>query len=166
MTSLFSVGYGSENRERYINSLLENDPTIALILASVHFEWTIKRAILTLSSAPSKSLREKLESTYLLLSNNKLVGLDEIWHQEVGISIKNASFDKIIGNLTLILGEGGAKSLRGKIIHGNGTISKAVAREAVSSYFVACENIRKLAKRNGKNLDQKLRPRSNRKITI
>jgi hypothetical protein len=159
MPSLFAVSFGSENREKEILNFLEFDPTVALILASVHFEWTIKRAILILSKSPSKSLRKKIESTYLISSNNNQNGLDEIWHQEIGIPIRNASFKKIIGNLSEILGEGGAKSLRGKIIHGNGTISKVKATESVQAYFQACSNIRKLSKREGKNLDQKLVPR-------
>ncbi len=42
---MFSVGYGIQNRVNKMREISKDDPTTATILAAVHFEWMIKRAI-------------------------------------------------------------------------------------------------------------------------
>ena len=42
---LYSVEFGSKNREEKIRDLLKEDPTGAVFLAAVHFEWMLKRSI-------------------------------------------------------------------------------------------------------------------------
>ncbi len=67
---MFTVKFGSKNRESQIMRILKKDHSTAVILAAVHFEWTIKRAILKLGVSPTKTLRKRLEDVYSFNKNS------------------------------------------------------------------------------------------------
>lgn len=169
MTSLFTVSYGSKSREDYIIRFLESDPTIAVILASVHFEWMLKRTIMKLGHSPTKALKEKLDSAYKFDTKGQCEDLKMIWIDEISNRISStkrqkSSFEKVIGNSSPTLGGvkigvKTARDIRSKIIHGNGSVSKKDATKAVHDFIYSSNNLRQFVIKCGEDLDSRLIPR-------
>lgn len=61
---MFLVKDSPDERERSIRQFLAGEPSIAAVLAAIHLEWTIKRAILKLSSRSTALLRSELIQAY------------------------------------------------------------------------------------------------------
>jgi len=167
MASLFSIGYGSEKREALIKDYIDKEFSIALILAAVNFEWTLKRTILILGETNTIKLRKELEEKYRLTGEGSL---EEVWDREIGTRIAKGSFNKIIGNKSVYSIDKAsntlsrhAKDIRGELIHGNSPPSKKRSEKAVSDYIDACEKLRLFLKKNGKNIDAKLVSRKQKK---
>jgi hypothetical protein len=95
--AFFSVSYGFNNRDKYILDIEDDDPTIAVILAAAHFEWTLKRTILMFGKSKTDELRAQLENTWSF--TNKKSNLRKIWHDEIGRHYKNASLKKVLDGL-------------------------------------------------------------------
>jgi hypothetical protein len=75
---MFLVSDTPKARHEKIRSFLEREPVIAVLLAAVDFEWTVRRAILALGNNPTKFIRENVI--------NRTSGLDdykESWREEV-----------------------------------------------------------------------------------
>ena len=162
---MFSVGFGSQNREVRIRQVAEDDPTTAVILAAVHFEWMLKRTILKLGLTPTKTLRDQLADVYTIKDKK---GHNEdyktIWRREVEPRFKNAALGTVLGRLTAI--QNVAWQCRGHIVHGNGTASREQSQEAVELFLEAGEKLRAFATKHKVNLDSRLTPRATaRKIS-
>jgi hypothetical protein len=125
-----------------------------VLLASVHFEWTIKRAILKLGISPTKALRENLEDIYRFYDTDNGKDYKKIWGDEVAVRFKNSKLGTVLGSLSKIQKE--TSKVRGRIIHGNGTVSNEVAEEAMNQYLRASEKIIVFAKKHGEDLDSRL----------
>lgn len=154
---MFSVGFGSQNRENEIRRIAEEDPTTAVILGSVHFEWMVKRAILKLGMSPTKALREQLEDVYKINAMSGHRDYRRIWRREVEPRFKNAALGTVLGRLTKI--QNVALHLRGRIVHGNGTASRKNAKDAIDLFLEAGEQLRAYATEHGEDLDSALRRR-------
>lgn len=154
---MFLVSYGAEKRESRIREIGKSDKTTAVILAAVHFEWTLKRTILKMGGSPTKDLRTQLEKVYRISNRNGQDGYKEIWDREVGKRFKNSSLGTVLGNLVRI--QNHAMDVRGKVIHGNGTVGKASANEAIELFLSAAKKLREFAKKNGEDLDTRLKTR-------
>lgn len=155
---MFSVGYGIQNRVERILEISKDDPTTATILSAVHFEWMIKRAILKLGCAPTAALRTELEDTYkLAIPNEKKKDYRSIWKREVAARFKNSELGSVLGNLHVL--QNSTMKVRGRVVHGNGTVSKEVASEAINQFIRAADKLNSFAKKHGEDLDQKLKAR-------
>ena len=155
---LFSVEYGFENRDKFIRNMQETDPSIAMILASVHFEWVIKRSILMLGRSPTKNLRNKLSTTFVLSStDNKKVTYKSLWKEEVEFGKRHTSLGKIVTKINFL--ESVALKARGEIIHGNGTIGKIRLFEATQLFLDSAAQLFLYVKKNNYSLNERLRPR-------
>jgi hypothetical protein len=182
MASLFSVGYGSKNREDYILNFLQKDPSIAVILASVHFEWTMKRTILIMGNSSTPKLRKDLEEAFrsaklkkiwlreiqtekslTLESVIKVVGVLEIPDVNIKPVVPSPTDSKNLdGNSPSSFKSLHAKDIRGEVIHGNGTINFKRAESAVKDFITASQNLRNFVEEESKgkkNLDIRLRVR-------
>ncbi|MEW8290603.1 MAG: hypothetical protein AB2672_08705 [Candidatus Thiodiazotropha endolucinida] len=155
---MFSVGYGIANREKRINKIALTDGTTALILAAVHFEWMIKRSILKLGCSPTSALRNELEEIYkLAIPGNNKKDYRSIWKREVSCRFKNAQLGKVLGNLHTL--QNSTMKVRGRVIHGNGTVSQDVANDAINEFMLATGKLASFAVKHGENLDEKLKTR-------
>lgn len=160
---MFSVSYGSENRENKIREIAKEDPTTGVILAAVHFEWMLKRSILKLGKAPTRVLRKQLEQVYSISDKGKpdsegyRKGYWAIWRREVHPRFKRAALGTVIGRLTMIKDD--AMAVRGRVIHGNGTVSDKQAEEAMELFLTAGKKLREFALKNGEDLDSRLKTR-------
>jgi len=151
---MFSVGFGSENRENEIRSIAEDDSTTAVILAAVHFEWMLKRAILKLGMTPTNVLREQLEDVYTIQDKGSREGYKTIWGREVEPRFKNAALGTVLGRLPKIKTK--AFKVRGQVVHGNGTVSESGAREAIDLFLEAGKKLRDFVALKGEDLDSRL----------
>lgn len=154
---MFHVGFGSAQREAEIRKIATSDRTTALILAAVHFEWMLKRAILKLGESPTKDLRQQLEDVFRMQSKNGKDGYKEVWEREVGRRFKNAALGTVLGKLSRI--QIHALDVRGKVIHGNGTVKKPDADEAIELFLEAGERLRDFASKHRVDLDARLKAR-------
>jgi hypothetical protein len=154
---MFHVSFGSAKRETEIQKIANTDHTTALILAAVHFEWMLKRAIMKLGTSPTKNLRAQLEEVFRMSRHNNQDGYKEIWDREVGKRFKSASLGTVIGKLTQI--QNHALNVRGKVIHGNGTVSKSDADEAIDLFLGAGRKLQRFAQKNREDLDTRLKAR-------
>ena len=144
---MFTVSYGSRCREEKIREMAESDPTTAVILASVHFEWMIKRAILKIGLSPTRNLRSELEGIYKLKDNQNHNDYISIWNREVAAQMKKSKLGTVLGNLHKI--QRGALTVRGRIIHGNGTVSNEVGVATVEVFIKASKKIREFLEKRG-----------------
>ena len=155
---MFSVEYGIANREKRIREIANTDPTTAVILAAVHFEWMIKRSILKLGCSPTASLREELEEIYkLAIKGKNQKDYRSIWKREIAHRFKNAQLGTVLGNLQTL--QNSTMKVRGKVIHGNGTVSKEVADDAIKDFMRATNKLVAFALRHDEDLDKKLKAR-------
>jgi hypothetical protein len=160
---MFHVGFGSENREDKIRKIATSDRTTAVILAAVHFEWMLKRSVLKLGITPTKDLREQLEYVFRMEAKDGRDGYKEIWGREVASHIKNAALGIVLGRLNRI--QSHALDVRGKVIHGNGTVKNASADEAIELLLGAGSKLRNFAQKQGIDLDARLKARLTPKVT-
>ena len=56
---MFSIYETRENREELLNKFLKVDPCVALVIAFLDFEWTIRRCILALGRSRTSVIRKK-----------------------------------------------------------------------------------------------------------
>jgi hypothetical protein len=159
---MFHVSFGSGKREAEIRKIATLDRTTAVILAAVHFEWMLKRAILKMGSSPTKDLRGQLEGVYRMEKKGNQDGYKEVWHKEVGSRVKNASLQTVIGHLSRI--QSHALNVRGKVVHGNGTVSVAHADEAIDLFLGAGKKLRDFASKRDIDLDTRLKTRPKSKV--
>ena len=153
---MFEISYGSKNRVQRICEISKSEPTLALILAAVHFEWTVKRCILKMGSSPTVGLRAKLESTFQLKGKNK-DDLKTVWNDEIGGQYQRSKLGQVVGSLNDISNK--ALQVRGKLIHGNGTTSKSKTLEAISIFLKSSDKIYDFAQDHGADLDKRLKTR-------
>lgn len=160
---MFNVGFGSEKREQRIRQIAEEDLTVGVILASVHFEWMMKRAILKLGTSPTVQLRSELSRVTGVRRKERSDGFAqdgyyEIWKREVDSRVRNRSaLGTVLGRLTDIRDK--AMKVRGHIIHGNGTSSDKDAENAIDLFLQVGPKLRDFAIRHGEDLDAKLTAR-------
>ncbi len=56
---MFSIYETRENREELLNKLLAVDPCVALVIAFLDFEWTLRRCTLALGKSPTSVIHKK-----------------------------------------------------------------------------------------------------------
>lgn len=154
---MFSVGFGSKKREAEIRRISNKDHTTAVILAAVHFEWMLKRAVLKLGISPTKALRKKLEGVYKIHAKKRNGDYKTIWRQEVEPRFKNSALGTVLGSLPKI--QNTALDVRGKIVHGNGTVGRDEGMTAIDLFMKAGEKLREFASKHGEDLDSVLKQR-------
>jgi hypothetical protein len=151
---MFEVGFGSSKREAEIGKLAAQDLSVGVVLAAAHFEWMVKRTILKVGVSPTKNLRERLEKVSSLRSGNKPDDLERVWHDEISSRRKKAALGTVLGQLTAIRND--AVKVRGRIIHGNGTVKSSDAQSAVDLFLGAGPKLRNFAKKHDEDLDTRL----------
>lgn len=130
---MFLVSDTSLSRESKIHSFLVDEPPLAAILAVIHFEWTVRRAIIALGTSPNVIVREKLESCH---GHKKY---KQLWQEEV-YPRTNKRLTEVIINW-----QGLQKSfaLRHKLVHGVKSCGKSeFTNERVQWALNAAKDIR------------------------
>jgi len=127
-----------ERRHSKIRSFLPNEPVIAIILAAIDFEWTIRRAIIALGSNNNRHIRDNILS--------KCSGIDaykEAWKKEVKPRF-GTDLSAVLPNWAILHTE--AYQLRHRVIHGlRGMPSTNKAQACVDEFLLASQAVTEYA---------------------
>lgn len=143
---MFLVKDSSLSREEEIRQILAKDPSLAALLAVIHFEWTIRRSIIALGKSPNVEVRDKLEYCH---------GCDkykDVWNDEV--------FPKTQLRLPQAVkdweGLVRAFRLRHRLVHGIASCGFDYAKERVHWSINAAVDVRAICVAHEINLDSRL----------
>jgi len=152
---MFLVKDKSEEREERILEFLDNEYPIAVLLAVIHFEWTIRRAIISLSNKPNKIIREDL---------GRISGIDkykEYWNKNISQCNGFQTLPELIPDWSLVIE---ATKLRNRLVHGVSSCPKKTAVLSVEAIIKASGVIRDFCIKN--NIDLEKRLKIKRKVKI
>lgn len=139
------MGETGEEREWNLRRHAETDPCLALVLATVHVEWTIRRACIALGQEPNAIIRKRLKkaSGFLKLSRE--------WQNIPGANPLEAILgDNNYLQLTRVF------DLRNRLVHGNGGASPTHANELVEVALLNASLVRQYAAQRGFDLHRTL----------
>jgi len=158
---MFFVSDSQTQRHDRIRSFLTDESaTIAVILAAIDFEWSVRRAILALGSSPTKHIREVVFAGF----HGGYGNYADAWNQEVAVWLKLSLAQAIPHWSRLANKRDGAVRLRGQIVHG-ATVSVSVdlARPRVEDWLAASTALEGLAIQHKTSLYKRLRRTAPRK---
>lgn len=143
---MFLVQDSSLSREERIKQFLAEAPSLSALLAVIHFEWTVRRAIIALGTSPNVVVRTKLKSCH---------GLDkykDVWKDEVFTKVQ-LRLPEVVKNW-----DGLAKAfrLRHRLVHGATSCGTQYAKERVHWAIDATNDVRTVCIVKGINLDERL----------
>jgi hypothetical protein len=143
---MFLVKDSSTSREKRIKQFLTEDPALASLLAVVHFEWTIRRAIIALGTSSNVKVREKLTRCH---------GCDrykDIWKEEVSPKLEKR-LPEVIQDWNGVVR---AFRLRHRLVHGVSSCGADYAKERVYWALNAATDIRNVCASHSIDLDSRL----------
>jgi hypothetical protein len=143
---MFLVKDSSQQREQRIQAFSQEDPSLSALLAVIHFEWTVRRAIIALGTSPNVDVREKLTYCH---------GCDkykDVWKEEVFPRV-DKRLPEVVRNWDGLLR---AFRLRHRLVHGVNSCSTAFATDRVLWAIDACHDIREVSLNHGVDLDKRL----------
>jgi hypothetical protein len=133
-------------RERNIRSYLGSEPSIALVLAAVNFEWTVSRAVLFLSKTKNSDLRKKMRSYHSLEHYKKL------WKEEAQPN-GTPSLVTIVQNWFEI---NKGFEARGVLVHGKDRFTANMARPHLTQLLKGAEFVENYCASVGKPLHERM----------
>jgi len=150
---MFLVKDRSPLREQRILKMMEEDASLSLLLAIIHFEWTVRRAIIALGTSPNLEIRKKLRDCH---------GAEKyktVWKEEV-FPRRDKRLPEVVTDWEGLLK---AWNLRHLLIHGVSSCGKDYAQNKMISALHASKNIRDFASSHEVNLDERLPVRMRKK---
>jgi hypothetical protein len=133
-------------RERRIRDFLKRDPSVSLLLAAVHFEWTVCRAMLFLSTGPNADLRRQMDSVY---------GLDrykEFWRDDLHPVSSVDPLPDVVRNWQQVR----AFLWRNRLIHGRDSCTRNMAAPRVEVLIAGAAYVWQYAQQRGIDLSSRL----------
>jgi hypothetical protein len=160
---MFFVSDTQTHRHDRIRSFLtEESATIAVILAAIDFEWSVRRAILALGSSPTKHIRDVVFDGL----HGGYGNYADAWKQEVAVWLKLSLAQAIPHWSRLANKKDGAVRLRGQIVHGaKVSVTVTLARPRVEDWLAASTTLEGLANQHQTSLYKRLRRITPRKIS-
>lgn len=143
---MFLVKDTSLAREARIRAFLADDPALAALLAVVHVEWTLRRAIVALGVSPNTQVRAALVHCH---------GIDkykDAWKQEV----KQRTGKNLSEVVTNWQGLRSAFNARHILVHGVRSVSPDYAAQRAEWALCAAADIRTFSSSYRVDLDGRL----------
>ncbi|GAB4211529.1 MAG: hypothetical protein OHK0012_04180 [Synechococcales cyanobacterium] len=150
---MFLVSDSSTSREERIREILTEDPPLAVLLSVIHFEWTVRRAIIALGVSLNIEIRDRMKSAH----GHKQY--KEAWQDKVFPKI-NKRLPEIVDNWDGLIR---SFKLRHRIVHGINSCGREYAEPRVDWAVTAAYNVRSVCTDHGVNLDGRLPVRRQRK---
>jgi hypothetical protein len=142
-----------QRHDRIRAFLTDESATIAVILAAIDFEWSVRRAILALGSSPTKHIREVTFAGF----HGGYANYADAWKQEVTVWLKQSLAQAIPHWSRLINKKDGAVRLRGQIVHGaQVSVSADFARPRVDDWLAASTTLEALANQHNTSLYKRI----------
>lgn len=143
---MFLVRETSADREARILNMLEVDPAWAAVLAVVHVEWTLRRAIVALGCSPNTTIRNRLERCHGTRDYKAL------WQAEV-MPRSGVRLPDLIRDWEGLLR---AFRLRHLLVHGVRSSTRDYAAPRVHWAIDAARDVRRFCAGRGVDLDARL----------
>lgn len=143
---MFLVDDSSQAREDKIKRFLADEPSLSVLLSVIHFEWTIRRAVVALGTSPNVIVRKKLRDCHGLQKYK------DVWKDEVLPNVQRR-LPEVVSDWD---GLNRAFRLRHKLVHGTTTCGREYACERVYWAIEAANDVRAVCLANGINLDKRL----------
>ncbi len=143
---MFLVRDKPASRAVRLRKALEFDPAISVIFACSHFEWTAKRAIISLGVSPNTEIRKRLR---------KVHGSEhykDSWKAEVFLHT-GESLPTVVSDWNGVVK---ALKLRHKLVHGASSCKEPYAKKCTEWFLTAAEDIRLYCKDQGVDLYERL----------
>ena len=144
---MFLVKDNYKERKNRIKGFFKTETQIAIILSAVHFEWTIRRAIIALGYSSNKEIRIKLFCCH---------GLDnykQLWKDEVVNHQNFPLLSKIINNWSNFKT---AFEERHRLVHGVSSCSEIFATPKVELILLGANDVREFCEGNGIDLYERI----------
>ena len=137
-----------EQRQARIRGFLDKEVSIAVLLAAAEFEWSVRRAIITLGKSPNVLVRKTLESC------SGLERYKRVWQEEVA-GHRGVPLAEIIPDWQRF--QKSAFPLRSSLIHGvRGNVERSYGAEQVECILAATRAVGEYARRAGFEITEKL----------
>lgn len=151
---MFFVSDNQELRHNRIRAFLTDDSaTVAVILAAIDFEWSVRRAILALGTSPTKHIREVTFARF----HGGYSDYCDAWKDEVRCWLGQSLAQVIPHWSRLVNKKDGAVRLRGKIVHGSQVpVSADFAKARVDDWLVASALLEGLANKHNTSLYKRI----------
>jgi hypothetical protein len=143
---MFLVRDTSAAREARIQGFLSDDPSLAALLAIVHVEWTLRRAIIALGSSPNVVVREQLRQCH------GHENYRDVWRDEV----LPRTGQRLTGVIQNWDGLKRTFRLRHVLVHGVRPVSFDYAAERAGWALAGAADIRALCTAHGIDIDSRL----------
>lgn len=162
--AMFFVSDSQAIRHDRIRSFVTDESSaIAVILAAIDFEWSMRRAILALGTNPTKHIREVVFAEF----NGGYQNYAEAWKNEVSIWLGQSLAQTIPHWSRLASKKDGAVRLRGQIVHGaQVAVSADYARPRVEDWLHASALLEVLAHQHNTSLYKRIVRRTPRKVVV
>jgi hypothetical protein len=153
---MFLVTNSPDSRHRRIRLFLPDEPVIAVLLAAVDFEWTLRRAIIALGTNSNIIIRKRFRACH------GLDGYKQVWRDEVKSRL-GANLSNVLTNWKVL--KEVAYPLRNEVVHGvRGFPSTKKSSECVEQFLTASLRISNYATSHnsplfGKRLPVRRKPR-------
>jgi hypothetical protein len=140
---IYSYTDKQTDRHDHIRSFLKSEPLVAVILSATDFEWTVRRAILSLSALPTKPIHKIFDSE----RKGGPSGLKDHWKRLVKPRLKS-DLASIVPNWEFLSDR--AYGLRNKLVHGaEGRVTHQYAARIVASLLEGSGAVARYAAENG-----------------
>ena len=166
---MFLVSDGSRDaRKKTISGLAAKDKAVGFLLSVIDFEWTLRRAILMLSTAPTRTIREALATCHGLDAYSKLWKAHVVHNKgnraSVGLAAVVNRAEKRNGNKSPWEQLKAAFGVRHRLVHGvSGFIKDEDAERHMLNVFAATDALAKFVTLNGMDVFEPIKPRKDNK---
>ncbi len=147
---MFLVQDSSLSREDRIKQFLTDDPSLLALLSVIHFEWTVRRAMIALGASPNVIVRAKLKNCH------RIDRYKDVWKDEVFQNDKLKVQQRLPETVQDWNGLCRAFRLRHRLVHGTTSCGAEYAKERVHWAIAAANDVRAVCSDNGINLDSRL----------
>jgi hypothetical protein len=144
---MFLVSHSHEHRAREIRSWLPRQPSVALVIAAVYFEWTLCRAIIGLSKRPNKELRADLVTKY------GLGAYKDFWRDELTHLSTALPLSRVVKDWHAVTKAFEARNL---LVHGRDRYTPNMAEPHVDCLLNAVSDVCAYCSAHGLNVNRRL----------
>jgi hypothetical protein len=152
---MFLVSHSLDIRASEIRSWLPKHPSIALVVSSVYFEWTMCRAIVGLSLRPNKEVRKDLERIY------GLAFYKEFWRKELGHLSGAHTLPLVVKDWNGITT---AFDARNVLVHGRNRYTPNMAAPKVESLLAGVSDVCDFSLKHGLDINKRLPQRRQKRV--
>ncbi len=134
-------------REVKIKEWLRTDPSVALLVAAVHFEWTVFRAVIFLSPRPNRDIRQDFRWVHGLKQYK------DIWREEVVKLCNGRTLPTVVGDWNAVIAAFEARNL---LAHGRDRYTRNMATPHVEGLLSAAADVRGYCSQMGIDFQSRL----------